>query len=95
MSIMYLISYTQGRRKGDLIYQRKKKIKEGEKATINLVIHNTIGILLKDGLLRERKKARFGFALRSEGIWVSRGKRREKERKACIRVIRFLAITLK
>ena len=34
----------------------------------------------KDGLLRERKKARFGFALGSEGIWVSRGKRRGKKK---------------
>ena len=49
----------------------------------------------KDGLLRKRKKARFGFALGFEGIWVSRGKRREKERKAFIGVIRFLGITLK
>ena len=49
----------------------------------------------KDGLLRERKNARFDFALASEGIWVSRGKRREKERKAFIRMIRFLGITLK
>ena len=43
----------------------------------------------------ERKKATFGFALGSERIWVSRGKRREKERKAFIHVIRFLGITLK
>ena len=49
----------------------------------------------KDGLLRERKKARFGFPRESERKWVPKGKRREKERKAFIRVIRFSGITLK